>query len=128
MFDLGHHEASHGIIRHLWEAGKVVSAVCHGPVALVNVKLSDGGHLVAGSKVNGFTNREGVAFGTPSAMPFMLEYALGEHAEEEDGGEFVGGEMWAEKAVVEKNGRLVTGQNPASARGVATAILQALEL
>ncbi|RMY41723.1 hypothetical protein D0865_12211 [Hortaea werneckii] len=31
MFDLTHHEASHGIIRDLWEAGKVGSAVCHGP-------------------------------------------------------------------------------------------------
>ncbi|KAI7538709.1 hypothetical protein KC331_g10188 [Hortaea werneckii] len=117
MFDLAHHKASQGIIRGLGEAGKVISAVCHGPAALVNVKLSDGGHLVVGSKVNGFTNREDVAFGTASAMPFMLEDALEGHAGEEDGGEFVGGEMWAEKAVVEKDGRLVTGQNPTSARG-----------
>ncbi|RMY67896.1 hypothetical protein D0863_07480 [Hortaea werneckii] len=117
MFDLAHHQASHGIIRDLWEAGKVVPAVCHGPAALVIVKLSDGGNLVAGLKVNGFTSREEVAFGTASAMPFMLEDALGGHAGEEDGGEFVDGEMWAEKAVAQKDGRLVTGQNPASARG-----------
>lgn len=36
--------------------------------------------------------------------------------------------MWAEKVLVGKEGKLITGQNPASARGVATAILQALEL
>lgn len=47
---------------------------------------------------------------------------------EEDGGEFVCDEMWAGKVVVGKDGRLVTGQIPASARGVATSILQAFEL
>ncbi|KAI7279859.1 hypothetical protein KC345_g5104 [Hortaea werneckii] len=128
MFDLAHHDASHDIIRDLWESGKVVSAVCHGPAALVNAKLSDGSYLLAGSKVNGFTNREEVAFGTASAMPFMLEDALREHAGGAYGGEFVSGEMWAEKVVVGKDGRLITGQNPASARGVATAILRALKL
>lgn len=61
------------------------------PAALVNVKLSDGSYLVVGSKVNGFTNSEQVAFGTASAMPFMLEDALRKHADEEVGGEFVGG-------------------------------------
>ncbi|KAI7082576.1 hypothetical protein KC356_g8258 [Hortaea werneckii] len=128
MFDLAHYEASHSIVRDLWEAGKVVSAVCHGPAALVNAKLSDGSYLVAGSKVNGFTNREEAAFGTASAMPFLLEDVLNEHAGEEDGGEFVSGDMWAEKVVVGKDGRLITGQNPASARAVATAIIRALEL
>ncbi|KAI6806426.1 hypothetical protein KC367_g3429 [Hortaea werneckii] len=119
MFDLAHHEASHGIIRDLWEAGKVVSAVCHGPAALVNAKLSDGSYLVAGSKVNGFTNREEVAFGTASAMPFMLEDVLNEHAREEDGGEFVSGDMWAEKVVVGKDGRLITALLTSATAGLA---------
>lgn len=79
MFDLAHHGASHGIIRDLAEASKFVSAVRHGPVALVIVKPSDGNYLVEGSKVNGFTNREEVAFGTASAMPFMLGDAHREH-------------------------------------------------
>lgn len=61
-------------------------------------------------------------------MPFMLEDALGKHAERELDGEFVVGDMWAEKVVVGKGGRLIMGQNPASARGVATAILRAPEL
>ncbi|KAI6906323.1 hypothetical protein KC318_g4479 [Hortaea werneckii] len=127
-FNLAHHEASHGIIRDLREAVKIFSAVCHGPAAPVNAQLSDGSYLVAGSKVNGYTNREEVAFGAASAMPFMLEDALRKHADKELGGEFVGGEMWAEKVLVGKDGKLITGQNPASARGVATAILQTLEL
>lgn len=128
MFDLACHEANHGITRDLWEAGKIVSAVCHGPAAVVNVRLSDGSYLVAGTKVNGFRNSEEVAFTTACGMPFILEGALGEHAGEEYGGEFVSGEIGAEKVVVGKDGRLITGQNPASAGRVTTAILKVLEL
>ena len=46
------------IARDLWEGGNVVSAVCHGPCALVNVTLSDGSYLVAGKEVSAFTNAE----------------------------------------------------------------------
>lgn len=58
MFDLATDATSHAIIREFWESGKVVSAVCHGPIALANVKLSDGSYLVDGSAVTGFTNAE----------------------------------------------------------------------
>jgi putative intracellular protease/amidase len=46
------------VAKALFEAGKVVSAVCHGPCALVNVKLSDGSYLVAGKSVAAFSNAE----------------------------------------------------------------------
>jgi putative intracellular protease/amidase len=46
------------IVKDMYEANKVVSAVCHGPCALVNVKLSDGSYLVAGKTVAAFTNAE----------------------------------------------------------------------
>ena len=51
------------IAKDMWEAGKVVSAVCHGPCALANVTLSDGSFLVAGKEVTAFTNEEEDAVG-----------------------------------------------------------------
>jgi putative intracellular protease/amidase len=53
MFDLAVDPESHSLIKEFYEKGKVVSAVCHGPAALVNVKLSDGSYLVAGQEVTG---------------------------------------------------------------------------
>src|SRR5262245_10491017 len=46
------------IMSTMWETGKIVSAVCHGPVSLINVKLSDGSWLVDGKNVTGFSAAE----------------------------------------------------------------------
>jgi len=123
MFDLANDTTSHQIIQKFWESGKVVSAVCHGPIALANVKLSDGSFLVNGSPVTGFTNAEEDQVGLSSAMPEMLEDVL-----KKNGGEFTSAsEPWGEKVVVGKDGRLITGQNPASAAGVGKAIAKAIQ-
>ncbi|KAK5137906.1 hypothetical protein LTR08_006675 [Meristemomyces frigidus] len=123
MFDLANDSTSHDVIREFWESGKVVSAVCHGPAALANVKLSDGSYLVNGSAVTGFTNTEEDQAGLTAAMPFLLEDAL-----TKNGGKFEkAGEAWGEKIVVGKEGRLITGQNPASAAGIGKAIAQAIK-
>ena len=58
MFDLATDATSQKVIKEFYEAGKVVSAVCHGPAAFVNVKLSDGKNLVDGAQVTGFSNSE----------------------------------------------------------------------
>lgn len=58
MYDLSNSSVSHDIVREFYESGKIVSAVCHGPAALVNVKLSDGTYLIKGQKTTGFSNAE----------------------------------------------------------------------
>lgn len=58
MFDLATDSTSQQIIKEFYEAGKPVSAVCHGPAAFVNVKLSDGSYMVSGQEVTGFSNAE----------------------------------------------------------------------
>ena len=58
MWDFPDNQDIQRIARELWEANKVVSGVCHGPVALVNVVLSDGTSLVAGKETAAFTNAE----------------------------------------------------------------------
>jgi putative intracellular protease/amidase len=119
MFDLATDATSQQVIREFWESGKVVSAVCHGPAALANVKLSDGSYLVDGSEVTGFTNDEEDAAGLTSVMPFLLETQLKKH-----GAKFAKADNWTPKVVIGKEGRLITGQNPASATPIGTAILE----
>lgn len=123
MFDLATDSQSQELIKEFYEKGKVVSAVCHGPAALVNVKLSDGSYLISGSEVTGFSNAEEDQVGLSSAMPFMLETEIGEH-----GAKFTkAAEAWGSHVVKSgKGNRLITGQNPASAGPIGEAILAAI--
>lgn len=121
MFDLANDPTSQQIIKEFWEAGKIVSAVCHAPAVFYNVKLSDGSLLVAGKEVTAFTNAEEEQVGLTKAVPFLPEDAL----QKASGGKFVKADQpWGEKVVV--SGKLITGQNPASATGVGEAIAKAL--
>lgn len=123
MYDLATDPTSHKLINEFYAANKIVSAVCHGPAALIGVKLPSGEFLISGSKVTGFSNTEETTVGLMEAMPFSLEDKLNEAS----GGNFVkASEDWGEKVVVEKGGKLITGQNPASATGVGKAIYEAI--
>jgi putative intracellular protease/amidase len=105
--------------RQAYEDGGVVAAVCHGPAALVDLTLSDGSYLVDGKQVAAFTNREEQAVKAQDAVPFLLADKLTERgATHHPGPNF--------RANVVTDGRLVTGQNPASAGPVAEAVLQVL--
>lgn len=99
----------------IYQRGGVVGAVCHGPSALVNVRLADGAYLVAGKRVAAFTNDEERAVKLERVVPFLLADALIAR-----GAVHVPAPTWAAQVVVD--GRLVTGQNPASARGVGQAM------
>jgi putative intracellular protease/amidase len=103
----------------LYERGGVVAAVCHGPAALVGLRLSDGAPLVAGKQVSAFTNEEEAAVGLTEVVPFLLETALVGL-----GARFSGAPKFTEHAVADA--RLVTGQNPASAQRVAELTLEQL--
>ena len=115
MWDLPENEAVQSAAGGMYEAGKIVAAICHGPAALVNVKLSSGAWLIAGKRVSMFTDAEEQAMDKDTLVPFLLET-----------------ELQARGAIIEKadnfessvsvDGQLVTGQNPASATGVAEAI------
>jgi len=105
------------LARGIYERGGVVAAVCHGPAALTELTLSDGSYLVAGKELTGFTNSEEAAVGLTEVVPFLLADRLSER-----GARHVGGPDFQPHVVVD--GRLVTGQNPASAAGVAEAIIR----
>jgi len=121
MWDFTQTEAVGRTAAQAWEAGSVVGAVCHGPAGLLEATLSDGTPLVGGRRVAGFTNAEEDAAGLTGAVPFLLETALRDR-----GARFeAAGEPFAPLAV--REGRLVTGQNPASSEQVAAHLLAALE-
>lgn len=102
-----------------WQAGRLVAAVCHGVAALVAAQDPAGRPLVAGRRVNAFTDAEERAVGLDRVVPFLLEQrlrALGAH--------FESAAPWQPYAV--RDGQLITGQNPQSSERVAAALLEAL--
>ncbi|MEI2577774.1 type 1 glutamine amidotransferase domain-containing protein [Scytonema sp. PRP1] len=103
----------------IYEQGGVVGAVCHGPAGLVNIKLSNGQYLVADKTVSSFTNEEEAAVGLTEVVPFLLESKLIERGATVDKAP-----NFQAKVVV--SDRLVTGQNPASAMGVAERMVELL--
>lgn len=119
MWDFANNPQLAQLIRELLEQGKPVAAVCHGPAGLVGVKDSDGKPIVAGRRVNAFTDAEEHEVGLQDTVPFLLESTLREAgAIFESSGKF-------EKHICEDGG-LLTGQNPASADGLARAMLNYL--
>ena len=112
MWDFPDSEGLQSLVASIYNAGGVVGAVCHGPAGLVNVTLANGIHLVNGRKVAAFTNDEEIAAGKDKVIPFFLADKLAEQ-----GATHVFADVFEEK--VEVADRLVTGQNPASAAGVA---------
>lgn len=117
MWDFPENTALSRAAASIYERGGVVAAVCHGPAALVNIGLSDGTFLVSGKRLTSFTNAEEEAAGLTAVMPFLLETRLRER-----GARFEGAANFSAHVVV--SGRLVTGQNPASAAGVGKAMAE----
>ncbi|KUJ81704.1 hypothetical protein AVO43_13985 [Microbulbifer sp. ZGT114] len=119
MWDFPDNADVNRVAATIFENDGVVAAVCHGPAALLGITLSDGSRLVAGRNVTGFTNSEEHAVQLADVVPFMLEDAL-----KSAGANFQGGADWQSKVVVD--GRLITGQNPASAGALGEKVAAAL--
>jgi putative intracellular protease/amidase len=117
MWDFPENPEIERVARGVYERGGVVAAVCHGPAALVGVKLSNGSYLVTGKQVAPFTNSEERAVGLAEVVPFLLQSKL-----EQQGALISSAANWQSHAVTSE--RLVTGQNPQSARAVATGIVE----
>lgn len=120
MWDFPDNEKLAAIAATIYEQGGVVGAVCHGPAGLVNVQLSNGDYLIAGKVVSGFTNEEEAAVELSEVVPFLLEDKL-----KERGATVEKADQFQPKVVV--SDRLVTGQNPASAKGVAERMVDLLQ-
>jgi putative intracellular protease/amidase len=118
MWDLVDNPDSIKLIEAFYNAGKPVAAVCHSPGVLHRV-MYKGAPLVKGKRVTGFTNGEEAAVGLTKVVPFLVEDEL-----KRIGAKYEKAADWASFAVVD--GRLVTGQNPASSTAAANELLKLL--
>ena len=119
LWDLAEDPVSIRLIEAFAAADKPVGVVCHAPGVLKSVKGADGASLVKGRKVTGFTNTEEEAVGLTDVVPFLVEDML-----KANGGDYSKGADWS--SYVLTDGKLVTGQNPASSREAAEALLKLL--
>ena len=120
MWDLSDNAKSAALIEAFAKADKPVAAVCHAPIALVNARGKDGEFLVKGKRVTGFTNEEEEAVGLTKVVPFLVENVL-----KERGAVYRKAANWV--PYVQVDGKLVTGQNPASSGPAAEALLKLLQ-
>jgi len=119
MVDLAQDPLVKKTVVEVYERGQVLGAVCHGPVALLNAKLSNGKYLVDGKRISAFTEEEERGYAIED-VPFILEKVL-----RDQGARFAEVKPWQPLSVVD--GLLVTGQNPASAAAVAQDMIKLLE-
>ncbi|HVK51872.1 MAG TPA: type 1 glutamine amidotransferase domain-containing protein [Pseudoxanthomonas sp.] len=119
LWDLVDDADSIALIETKFAAGKPVAAVCHGPAVLRNAKGALSQPLVKDKRVTGFSNEEEAAAQLTEVVPFLLEDAL-----KAQGAHYESGAAFQPHVVVD--GRLVTGQNPASSEPAAQALLKLL--
>jgi len=118
MFDLVDNKQAQRVTREIYEKGGYVAADCHGPAALLNVRLSDGERLISGKKLTAKANIEEGSWAR-SNYPFLLEDKIAQL-----GGDYSSAGKGQEHVVVD--GRVITGQNPASAIPMAEALVKYL--
>jgi putative intracellular protease/amidase len=121
MFDFPDNQELQRITREIYERGGVVSSVCHGYCGLLNTRLSDGSLLVAGRKLTGFAWSEEVLARVNKLVPYNVE------AEMKKRGARYGKGLIPFTSHVVVDGRLVTGQNPGSAKATAKKVVAVLE-
>lgn len=107
------------VVQETYERQAIVAAVCHGPVALLNTKLSNGSYLVEGKQIAAFSTKEEDDYARRD-VPFDLQTALAKQ-----GAILHPTPPWTANSV--RDGNLVTGQNPASAKGVGEKVVALLK-
>lgn len=119
LYDLVTNEESTHLIEAFWAKDKAVSALCHGLGSILNVKDSHGEFIVKGRNVTGFSNSEETEYGTNELVPYLVEDEL-----KSRGGKYSKNDNWT--PLVQQDGLLITGQNPASSAAVAELLLKKL--
>lgn len=107
------------LAKQIYDNGGIISAVCHGVVGLLEIQNADGNAFIDGKQLTGFTNEEEAINQLTDDVPFLAEDALkaaGAHHTKSD--------PYTEHVITD--GRLITGQNPQSAKGVGEAVIAVL--
>lgn len=120
LWDLAEDADSIRLIEAFAANDRPIGAVCHAPAVFKHPNGPDGEKLVKGKTVTGFTNTEEEGVGLTDVVPFLVEDML-----KQNGGTYKKGDDWA--SFVLTDGKLVTGQNPASSEEAAEALLKLLK-
>lgn len=120
MYDFLDNEGLQLITKEIFTKGGIVSSVCHGYCGLLNVKLDNGEYLIKGRSMTGFAWREEVLAGVSKQVPYNAEEVAKKH-----GALYKKGTLpFLSYTVVD--GKLVTGQNPGSAKDTAKKVISVL--
>ncbi len=120
VWDFPDNSALQSISSKIYANGGIVSAVCHGVVGLLNIKLANGEHILQQREVTGFSNAEETIIELDKIVPYLTESALiAKNAIYSKASE-----PWLPYAISDR--RVITGQNPASATLVADLVLKEL--
>ena len=120
MWDFPRNERLAQVAAQIYENGGFVSAVCHGSAGLLNIKLANGRSLLEGKTVTGFANLEEQLIRLTHAVPYLLEDEL-----KKQGAIYKKG-IFPFIPHIQVSDRLITGQNPQSAKAVAKALVKSL--
>jgi putative intracellular protease/amidase len=118
MWDLAESPVSIALLESFYNSGKPIALVCHSPGVLRHVTYN-GKPLVQGKRVTGFTNDEEEEVQLTHVVPFLVEDELTRL-----GATFEKVPNWQPFSIVD--GRLITGQNPASSTSAAQALVKVL--
>jgi putative intracellular protease/amidase len=121
LWDLAENADSQRIIETFLTENRPLAAVCHAPAIFKHTKGSAGKSLISGRRVTGFSNTEEEGVGLTKTVPFLVEDML-----KANGGLYEKGPDWGSYVVVD--GKLITGQNPASSKAAAKELLKLLKL
>lgn len=116
MYDFFDNQGLQAITQEIFERGAVVSSVCHGYCGLLNVKLTDGSHLLSGRRMTGFAWTEEKLARVDKLVPYNAEQVA------KDRGALYEKALLPFVSNVVVDGNLITGQNPGSARATARAV------
>jgi putative intracellular protease/amidase len=117
--DVGDNPIVGKVISASYAQDKIVATLCSGASALLGARNDDGSWPFVGKRIAGFPTSEKVDFGVAEGAPWLLESRL-----TDAGAAYLAGEK--HKGHVEVDGNLVTGQNGASARQTAAAVIAKL--
>ncbi len=119
MVDSQHNPHVQNAVVRACSTGKLVTAACHGPCALLGVNVGDGRPFVRGRKLTSFSKKEEYDYARED-VPCELEDAL-----RAEGADCASVPNWQPHVIV--YGRLITGQTPASAGPLAKELVAALK-
>jgi putative intracellular protease/amidase len=116
MWDLAESPVSIALLESFYNSGKPIALVCHSPGVLHRVTYK-GEPIVKGKRVTGFANSEEEEVHLTHVVPFLVEDEL-----KRLGGIYEKAPNRQSFAIVD--GRLLTGQNPASSTAAAQTLLK----